>query len=162
DVINLVQWLDSCDFLTACETLTGRQPPPRKGNGRARAGLQQIVVAHFSYEDGKGAVLSGVQRVGYPPGDRGPAFETGQGKKTFRQKRPDPAKPGRWIYNIDGVRVVPYRLPELLEAIAQSRAVFIVEGERKADALAAWNIPATCNAMGAGHWTAEHSTFLKN
>jgi hypothetical protein len=162
DVINLVQWLDSCDFLTACETLTGRQPPPRKGNGRAGPAMQQIVVANFAYEDEKGAVLSVVERVEYLRGDGGRVLKDGKVKKTFRQKRPDPAKPGRWIYNIDGVRVVPYRLPELLEAIAQSRAVFIVEGERKADVLAAWNIPATCNAMGAGHWTAEHSTFLKN
>jgi putative DNA primase/helicase len=56
---------------------------------------------------------------------------------------------------------VPYRLPELLEAIANERQIFIVEGEGKVNALAAWNLRATCNAEGAGKWTAEHAAYLR-
>ena len=33
DVIELVEYLDGCDFLTACETLTGRPPPRGEGQG---------------------------------------------------------------------------------------------------------------------------------
>lgn len=34
---------------------------------------------------------------------------------SFRQKRPDPDRPGRWISNVDGVRrALPYRLTDLL------------------------------------------------
>lgn len=43
-----------------------------------------------------------------------------------------------------------YRLPELLEALAMERLVFIVEGEKKVDRLIAEGAPATCNSGGAG------------
>ena len=49
----------------------------------------------------------------------------------------------------------PYRLPELLEAIALEQRVFIVEGEKDVETLARYGIPATCNAMGAGKWKAD-------
>src|SRR5262245_14021956 len=58
-------------------------------------------------------------------------------------------------------RSVPYRLPELIEAISLEQTIFIVEGEQKADALAKWNLVATCNAQGAGRWTAEHAGYLR-
>ena len=51
------------------------------------------------------------------------------------------------------LRQVPYRLPELREAVALEHTVVIVEGEKDAEALAAWGIPATCNAGGAGKWS---------
>ena len=37
---------------------------------------------------------------------------------------------GRWLWDINGVRRVLYRLPELLEAVAQDRPIFFVEGEK--------------------------------
>src|SRR6516162_539896 len=46
-------------------------------------------------------------------------------------------------------------------AIANGYFVVIVEGEAKADLLWSWNVPATCNAMGAGKWRSEHSEFLR-
>ena len=57
------------------------------------------------------------------------------------------------------MRVVPYRLPELLAELA--RPVVIAEGEKDCDNLARIGVPATCNAGGAGKWTAEHSAFLR-
>jgi hypothetical protein len=56
---------------------------------------------------------------------------------------------------------VPYRLPELLEAIASEQLVLVVEGEGKVDALAKLNLRATCNAEGAGKWRAEHAAWLR-
>ena len=56
-------------------------------------------------------------------------------------------------------RVVPYRLPEIQEAIASERPVFIVEGEKDVDNLTKLGIVATCNAGGAGKWRVEHAAY---
>jgi len=79
--------------------------------------------------------------------------------KDFRQRRPD--RKGGWIWNLDGARRVLYRLPDVIEALASDRAVFIVEGEKDADALWRLGIPATCNAGGAGNgkWRASYSSI---
>jgi hypothetical protein len=76
-------------------------------------------------------------------------------KKTFRQRRPDPARPGEWLWNITGVPLLLYRLPEVLAAKAHGRTIAIVEGEAKADLLWSWDIPATCSPMGAKNWRAD-------
>lgn len=47
---------------------------------------------------------------------------------------------------------VIYRLPDVIEALADERMVLIVEGEKKADALWSLGIPATCNAGGSKKW----------
>ena len=56
--------------------------------------------------------------------------------KDFRQRRPDPDHPGQWIWKMSGVERVLYRLPEVLKAVSEGRVVFIVEGEKDADATA--------------------------
>jgi hypothetical protein len=87
--------------------------------------------------------------------------------KDFRQRRrPRPGDPrdkvrGGWVWSVDGAHVVPYRLPEALEAIANGAPVFIVEGEKDADNLTKLGIVATCNAGGAGNWRPEHAAHLK-
>lgn len=47
------------------------------------------------------------------------------------------------------------------EAVGNGHFVVIVEGEAKVDLLRSWNVPATCNAGGAGKWKPEHSAFLQ-
>ncbi|MBS7544356.1 AAA family ATPase [Ancylobacter oerskovii] len=74
--------------------------------------------------------------------------------KSFRQRRPDGA--GGYVYNVKDVRQVPYHLPELIEAIGSGHTVYIVEGEKDVDRLRALNIPATCNAGGAGKWRLDY------
>jgi hypothetical protein len=93
------------------------------------------MIAAYDYIDEHGEVLFQVCR-----------FEP----KDFRQRRPDAG--GAWNWSIKGVRQVPYRLPELIEAASQGGLVFVVEGEKDADALAALGVVATCNAGGAGKW----------
>ena len=88
-------------------------------------------------------------------------MKDGKRKKTFRQKRPNPDQSGQWIWNVDGVPVIPYRLKELVEAIAADRPIIIVEGEGKADLVRSWGLPATCCSGGAGKWRQEHSEFLR-
>jgi hypothetical protein len=157
DVIKLVEHIDKTDFLTACETLTGEPRPQPNGKNRA-AKARKIVVAQFEYHSSDGALVFAVERIEYRNPD-GSAVLTrdGKPKKSFRQKRPDPDRPGEWIWNVDGAPVVPYRLPELIDAAAAEHFILIVEGEAKADLLHGWNVPATCCA---GKWRKEHSAFL--
>jgi hypothetical protein len=102
------------------------------------------VVATYDYTDEAGALLFQVCRME---------------PKTFRQRRPDPAARDGWNWSVRGVRQVPYRLADVIEAVACGQTVFIAEGEKDVDALWRAGIPATCNAGGAGKWPeglAEH------
>ena len=58
--------------------------------------------------------------------------------------------------------VVPYRLPDLLKAIAAAQTTCIAEGEKKVDLIRSFGFPATCCAGGANKWSYEHSAFLQN
>ncbi|MHC1762682.1 MAG: DUF3987 domain-containing protein [Verrucomicrobiia bacterium] len=82
--------------------------------------------------------------------------------KDFRQRRPDPANPGGWVWNLQGVRRVLYRLPELRAALAARRTVFICEGEKDVDTLVQQGFVATTNAMGAGKWHSADTEALRD
>jgi hypothetical protein len=115
-------------------------------NGDAResaAGRLGKEVAHYPYVDEGGELL--LQVVRFAP-------------KTFRQRRPDGK--GGWIWNIKGVRRVPYCLPDLLEALGAEQIVFIVEGEKDVDNLCRLGARATCNLGGAGKWHAELNQYF--
>lgn len=77
--------------------------------------------------------------------------------KSFSQRRPDGN--GGYLWNLDGVKKVPYRLPELLAA--ESPTVFIPEGEKDVDRLKELGIVATCNPMGAGKWLDDYNEPLR-
>ncbi len=79
-------------------------------------------------------------------------------EKTFCQRRPDGK--GGWIYDLKGVKRVLYRLPELTAADL-SEPVYITEGEKHADRLAAIGFIATSAPMGAGKWKPEFSESLR-
>jgi hypothetical protein len=126
------------------------------------AGAKKIVVAAFEYQNADGTLAFVVERAEYQDASGGFILEEGgKHKKTFRQRRPDPDKPGAWLWNTDGVPPLPYRLSELREAIGLGCAVLVVEGEAKVDLLRSWNIPATCCACGAKKWRAEHAEYLR-
>ena len=103
------------------------------------------IVATYPYRDENGQILFEVCRLE---------------PKSFRQRQPDPAKPGKWLWNLKGVRLVPYRLPELLAAAQTGERVFIVEGEKDVAALVAKGFTATCNAAGAGKWRSEFADYF--
>ena len=161
DVIALVEHLDACDFITACRTLTGEPAPKANGKDRTGSEAKKIVAAEYPYRDQSGNIAFVVERIEYQNPDGSFVVKDGKRKKTFSQRRPDPDHPGEWLWNVDGVAVLPYRLPELAEAIAAGRPVFIVEGERKADLLWSWDVAATCNSGGAKKWKPEHAEFLR-
>ncbi len=161
DTIALVQFLDDCDFAQACETLTGKPPPKRNDINHAAAGQpKKILAAEYRYAGADGNLIFVVERIEYVKADGAFVMKDGKRKKTFRQKRPNPDRPGEWTWDVDGVPVVPYRLPELVEAIAADRPIVVVEGEAKVDLLRSWNVPATCCAGGAKKWKKEHAEFL--
>jgi hypothetical protein len=113
DVIKLVEHLDGVDFIAAGTALVGEPPP--KANGWDRTGEpRKIVAAEFPYEDASGTVMFVVARIEFQNRD-GTSILTKEGKlkKTFRQKRPDPDRQGDWLWNVDGVQPLPYRLRDL-------------------------------------------------
>lgn len=97
-------------------------------------------VAHYDYCDESGNVL--FQTVRYEP-------------KNFRQRRPDGK--GGWIWNLEGVRRVLYRLPVVLAV----NELLILEGEKDCEAAKDFGLMATCNPMGAGKWQPEYSDCLR-
>ena len=74
--------------------------------------------------------------------------------KTFRQRQPDGK--GGYIYNMTGVRVVPYNLP----AVIASDIVYICEGEKDCDNLIKLGLVATTNPQGAGKWRDDFKQYL--
>src|SRR5687767_9716487 len=89
------------------------------------------IVKEYDYTDAGGRTLYQVVR-----------FEP----KDFRQRRPD----GRdgWIWDLEGVPRVLYRLPEVL-ALEKGSTVWLVEGEKDVETLREHGLVATTNAQGA-------------
>jgi putative DNA primase/helicase len=76
--------------------------------------------------------------------------------KRFLQCQPDGR--GDWTWNMDGVKPLPYRLPEMLAE--PNKPIFIVEGEKDADRLAKQGLLATTNSGGAGKWRDELNAWF--
>ncbi len=82
--------------------------------------------------------------------------------KDFRQRRPDPDKPGRWIWNLKGVDRILYNLPSVREGAKLGEYIFLTEGEKDADALIKRKLRATTNAGGAAKWSKSYTKELNN
>ncbi len=111
-------------------------PPPKTGKSNRR------IAETYDYLGSDGELL--FQVVRYRP-------------KGFSQRRPDGK--GGWAWNMKGVKRVPYRLPDILRASADS--VFVVEGEKDADRLAELGLIATCNPGGAGKWRDDCKRYFQ-
>ena len=79
-------------------------------------------------------------------------------EKDFRVERPDGQ--GGWSNGLDGLEPIPYRLPEVLQAIADGLPIYVVEGEKDVDRMFAEGLVATTNPFGAGKWKDHHSDKL--
>jgi len=119
-------------------------PPKERKPKRKRNRKEKRIVATYSYVDEDGRLLFEVVR--YEP-------------KEFVQRRPDGR--GGFIYNLGDVRRVLYKLPDVLRAVQLGETVYITEGEKDADALAALGLVATTNPHGAGKWRDEYSETLR-
>lgn len=86
-------------------------------------------------------------------------FKTSTAKgKDYRQARIN--KDGSKSYSLGDCRIVPYRLPELLNAKTAGRAIYLVEGEKAADALVEIGAIATSAHNGSGSWPAEITQYF--
>lgn len=133
-----------------------------RGIGDApKAATRKEIETIYSYEDEAGAVL--YQTVRFKLLDsQGNALRTAEGKprKTFQQRQPNGE--GGWNWTLKGVSLVPYRLPELLEALSEDRPVYIAEGEKAVETLRGLGVAATCSPMGAGKWPESFTPIFAN
>ena len=139
----------NCTIESVCESvglkLSDLMPARPSTQEEARAHSPGKETAVYPYVNKQGEVLFEVVR--YTP-------------KGFRQRRPDTAHPGRYIWSLGDVRRVPFRLTEVIRAGSASGLVVIMEGEKDVINLAEWGFCATCNAGGAGKWTEENTGCL--
>ena len=86
-------------------------------------------------------------------------FKTNDAKgKTYKTLRvlPDNSRVGK----LGDCRIVPYKLPDLLQATAAGRVVYITEGEKAADALGSLGVVATTSHAGSGSWNPELNQYF--
>lgn len=143
-----LDWLRDKGHLRPREMVAGRMKGGTLSTSASTVTPQAkpVLEATYDYVDEGGEVLFRVLR--YQP-------------KRFLQQRPDKDARGGWAWGVKGVRQVPYRLPALIEAVAQDRIVLVVEGEKKVDALAEIGVVATCNAGGSKKWQASFDAYLR-
>jgi hypothetical protein len=137
-------WLQDNGFVSARRHVPGResrQSAPRSAPTRSL----KTVAATYDYTDEDGALQ--FQVVRYKP-------------KEFRQRRP--LENGQWAWNLDGVRRVLYRLPELIEAVAAGHIILIPEGEKDCDNVRSLGFAATNCAGGAKKWRDDYNEHLRN
>lgn len=118
------------------------RPASAAVNGSSKSSAPQRILAVYDYYDENGELLFQVIR---------------KEGKSFPGRRPTGAN--SWAYNLDGVRRILYRLPEIIQA-SPSRTVFIVEGEKDVDCLRGLGLLATCNPHGAGKWLESFNSAL--
>jgi len=107
------------------------------GNGKSK----KQIIDTYDYKDESGKIL--FQSVRFFP-------------KGFSQRQSNGN--GGWNWKLDGVRRVPYRLPELIASTGQ---VFIPGGEKDVETLVKHGLMATTNAAGEGNWRKEFNQFFK-
>ena len=101
---------------------------------------ERKLVATYGYLDENGELLFQILR--YKP-------------KNFSARRPDGN--GGWVSSVKGTRLIPYRLPTIL----QYKSVLVTEGEKDADAgFRKLHLPTTTNPFGAGKWREEYSAHF--
>lgn len=145
DTRGAFEWLEA-------QGLYHRDQDERPANENSRAARNGNITAVYDYTDETGQLLYQVCRV-----EEGGTGEDGKPKKTFMQRQ-RVANGFQW--NLKGVTPTLFRLPDIQEAIAQDKTIFIVEGEKLVEMLAEDGVPATCNSGGAGKWRPEFADLL--
>ena len=125
-------------------TRDGLMPKPQV-NGSNGGRYREVDV--YNYE--------GFQKVRYEP-------------KTFRCRRKDPEDPGRWIYDIKGVKPTLYLAPRLEIARKDNDVVLLCEGEKDVknflETCIKWGLKgyfATTNFEGAAKWKSAYTKQLE-
>lgn len=142
----LVQCFAGCELIDILKPLDLKPKDLFLNSSKSRKSPSEkkSIVAIYDYVDEYGRLL--YQVVRYQP-------------KIFGQRRPD-GNSG-WIWNMDGVTSVLYRLPAVLSAVREGKEIYITEGEKDADNMAAIGLVATTNPLGAGKWRDRYSEALR-
>ena len=77
-------------------------------------------------------------------------LRVGETGKTYRLYKLDPD--GKRYPTLGDARIVPYKLPDMLDAKTAGRIIYLAEGEKAVDALMSLGVAATTAHSGAGHW----------
>ena len=136
-----------CEVEAVVDALGLRMSDLFDEDAEERPARRPPVVASSRSTTEQGEPLYAVRR--YEPGPDGK-------KKTFLPYLPGARKPG-----LGDVRRVLYNLPAVIEAARAGGDVWVVEGEKDADALIRHGHVATCNPGGAGKWRSEYTDALE-
>lgn len=105
---------------------------------------QKRIVAEYDYVDENGEII--YQAIRYEP-------------KNFSFRRPD-EKSG-WIWNLHGIKRIPYKLPELIEAKENKFPVILCEGEADVNnVMDKLGLPATTTPQGANSWNNSYAEYF--
>ena len=85
-------------------------------------------------------------------------MRVGDTGKTYRLYKIDPN--GKRYPTLGDARIVPYKLPELLDAKTAGRIIYLAEGEKAVDALMSLGVAATTSHSGAGNWPPENTEYF--
>lgn len=134
-----------CDIkaVLACFNLTEKDLYPTLNTLPEKQNFDSI----YDYKDENGTLLYQICRK-----------NLGDGKKEFIARTV--SEKDKFHYNLQSVRRVLYRMPELLAA-KHLQPVFVCEGEKDADNLAALGLTATTNVFGAAEWRKEYNESLR-
>lgn len=102
-------------------------------------------MAVYVYEDQEGNPVFRVKRFG---------------QKSFAHEHPANGN-GTWVKGRGESDLVPYQLPEVLQAIDRGDPIYICEGEKDVETARLQGVVATTNSGGAGKWRKEHSFWLR-
>ena len=136
------------DLFNKCETNTKTKSNSSKKKNNVRLNAEGKV--EFYSKKHKKRVTENVRYI-YHKADGSDAFYVIRTEpKDFRPMTPD----GQ--LGLEGMQRVPYRLPELLEGIKDSRQILLLEGEKDADRAAGMGFVATTFVGGTGKWRDEY------
>ena len=85
-------------------------------------------------------------------------MRVGDTGKTYRLYKIDQS--GKRYPTLGDARIVPYKLPELLDAKTAGRIIYLAEGEKAVDALMSLGVAATTSHSGAGNWPPENTEYF--
>jgi len=139
-VIDMVRINEGAGLKSLPEILEQRFGVPRQAQDKLSPAKYISKVYDYVNDDGEVAY----QVVRYEP-------------KTFRQRKPDGN--GGWLWNMKDVTPLPYNLVGIMQN--PDKAIFVVEGEKCAEALIKLGAVATTSHGGAKKWSADLNTWFK-
>ncbi len=137
-VVDLVCTVNGCDFIEATELLgnhLGIEPTENLKEVRSRK-----IDKEYIYTDADGKPIH--KTVRWEP-------------KDFTQSR---FVDGEWVSGLSDIELLPYNLPK----VAESKVVYINEGEKAAEACMSLGLVGTTFALGAENWKPYYAKHFKD